>query len=170
MKAILEQDYYQSLTEAVNSLKVGAFMTVKAKNQVNTMTIAWGMFGYIWGKPIMQVLVRDSRFTKEFIDQEPEFTVSFPLVGDMKESLKVCGSKSGRTVDKIKVLNLELNDGVATNVPTISGCDLYVECKVVAKQRMTKLEMMDESVIDCYKDNDFHTMYYGEVLSVYKRQ
>ena len=35
----------------------------------NTMTAGWGGFGYIWGKPVAYVFVRESRYTLEFMAQ-----------------------------------------------------------------------------------------------------
>ena len=40
---------YMSIAEdAVNKIKKGAFLTVKAADALNTMTIGWATFGFIW--------------------------------------------------------------------------------------------------------------------------
>lgn len=38
-------DVYDNLTEIVKELKEGVLLTAKADDQVNSMTISWGMLG-----------------------------------------------------------------------------------------------------------------------------
>lgn len=51
------------------------------------MTISWGNIGFQWRKPVFIALVRESRYTKEFIDKSNEFTVTIPFGDSMKEEL-----------------------------------------------------------------------------------
>ena len=50
-------------------------------NGYNTMTACWGHIGSIWGHgkgfPTAIVYVRPQRYTKEFIDREDYYTLSF---------------------------------------------------------------------------------------------
>jgi hypothetical protein len=47
---------YMSIAEdAISKIKKGAFLTVKDADALNTMTIGWATFGFIWQKPIMMV-------------------------------------------------------------------------------------------------------------------
>ena len=41
-------DVYDNLTEIVKELKEGVLLTAKADDQVNSMTISWGMLGIEW--------------------------------------------------------------------------------------------------------------------------
>ncbi len=75
-------------------------LTAKADDQVNSMTISWGMLGIEWGRPVFVTFLREHRFTKELIDKNGEFTVNIPYGQDAKEILNFCGTKSGRDVDK----------------------------------------------------------------------
>lgn len=81
-------------------LAKGAFLTTAAGGRNNTMTIGWGALGNIWGKPVFTVMVRHSRYTHELIEAHNEFTVSFPLTAAFSKALGLCGSKSGRDMDK----------------------------------------------------------------------
>lgn len=51
------------------------------QNGFNTMTASWGHLGAIWGTnkglPTATVYIRPQRYTKEFVDREEEFTLSF---------------------------------------------------------------------------------------------
>jgi len=65
------------------------------------MTISWGSFGVIWGKPMAMVVVRPSRHTYRFMEAGNSFTLcAFP--GEYKDQLTLCGTRSGRALDKVK--------------------------------------------------------------------
>lgn len=64
--------------EILSNLQKGVLLTTKAGEKVNTMTISWGTLGIEWAKPIFTVLVRENRYTKQLLDQNPEFTISIP--------------------------------------------------------------------------------------------
>jgi len=48
-------NYMSIAEEAMNKIKKGAFLTVKSADALNTMTIGWATFGFIWQKPIMRM-------------------------------------------------------------------------------------------------------------------
>ena len=150
-----------------------ALVTTKADDEVNTMTIGWGTLGIEWAKPIFTVFVRQSRHTKTLLDKNGEFTINVPLKdADVKQVLSVCGTKSGRDMDKIKELGLTLEEAEVISVPGIKELPITLECRVVYKQDQD-LSMLDEDKrLRYYKpgtrdDGDNHTAYYGEVLAAY---
>ncbi|ACL69880.1 flavin reductase family protein [Halothermothrix orenii] len=163
MKKVEYNDYIKEMTEA---LPRGAFLTVKSGDKVNTMTIGWGNIGYIWGKPVFMVLVRDSRYTYQLIENSKEFTVSIPFKG-MKEELSFCGTKSGRDFDKFKECNLKKLTPDHVSTPFIGGCDLHYECKIMFKQRMNPENLDGNLDKKWYPHKDYHTLYFGEILGCY---
>ena len=44
-------------------------ITAGDKENCNTMTASWGGLGVIWGKPSATAYIRQSRYTKEFVDR-----------------------------------------------------------------------------------------------------
>ena len=98
-------DYAGKIAEA---LTPGILVTTKADNQVNTMTIGWGTLGIQWGRPIFILFVRESRYTKQMLEKNGEFTINVPLDGCDKKILSYCGTKSGADTDKIADLGLTL--------------------------------------------------------------
>jgi len=151
----------------------GVLMTTKADGRVNTMTIGWGTLGVEWKKPIFTAFVRQSRYTKELVDRNGEFTINIPLEGaDVKQILSVCGSKSGRDLDKIENLGLHLEAPETIGVPGIRELPLTLECKVIYRQDQDLSALEETSRSHYYKpgthdDGDFHTAYYGEVTAAY---
>ncbi|SHJ86280.1 flavin reductase family protein [Propionispora hippei] len=165
---VKEVRYNEYAKQALDMIPKGAFLTTAAGEAVNTMTIGWGAISHIWQKPVFIVLVRPSRYTYELIENSSEFTVSVPLHDDMKKALALCGTKSGRDMDKIKAAGLSVLPGQKVGVPVISGAGLHFECKIVYKQKM------DPSLFDpglaktCYPEGDYHTLYYGEIVACYQ--
>jgi len=162
-------DYAGEIIEKTGN---GVLITAQADGRVNPMTIGWGTIGIQWRKPIFIAFVRQSRFTKELLDKNGEFTVNVP-VGDVdKKILGVCGSKSGRNMDKIKELGLHLEEGEKISVPGIKELPLTLECKVIYKQDQVLDYLEEESRSHYYApgsadENDFHTAYYGEIVDAY---
>ena len=81
--------------------KPGILITAKVGEKVNPMTIGWGTMGVEWGKPIFVAYVRESRYTHQMLDESGEFTVNVPLGAVDNRILSVCGTKSGRDMDKV---------------------------------------------------------------------
>lgn len=164
----MKSNYTSNLEKGIESLQTqGAFLTVKSGEKVNTMTIGWGSVGCIWNKPIFTVMVRQSRYTHELMETSDNFTVSIPLSKGLKNALMVCGTKSGRDIDKFKACNLTLVDSKKVDTPIIGECELHYECKIVYKQEMN-LEFLSKNILEnSYKDGNYHTFYYGEIVDSY---
>ena len=143
-------------------LNVGAFL-VSGKDKPNVMTVSWGMVGVMWRKKIVVVPIRESRYTKEFLDKDMEFSLSVPY-NKMQKELAFCGTKSGRDVDKFSELGLEKIKCEKVGTYKVGGCDAYFECRVLAKLPLNKDMLPDEVKEIAYKDSDYHTLYIGEVL------
>lgn len=151
----------------IKQLQKGAFLTVKNKDEINTMTIAWGSIGFMWNRPMLTVMVRYSRHSYELIDQNNEFTVSVPAEGQLKEALGFCGTKSGRDFDKFKECGLTLVDNPHSETPFIKECDLHFACKTVYKQAMEPSLLDPRIKEEKYTNHDYHVLYYGEILGAY---
>lgn len=150
----------------------GILLTTKVGDKVNSMTIGWGFLGIQWAKPIFVVLVRESRYTKEMLDKNPEFTINVPLGEIDRNILGICGTKSGRDMDKIKELGLTLEAGKTVSVPAIKELPLTLECKVIYKQDQDPKAISAEDDEKFYakgtkNEGDYHTAYYGQITAAY---
>lgn len=161
-----EISFDQYAPKVSQTLPKGVFLTASHGGRDNTMTIGWGSIGVIWGKPIFTVLVRPSRFTFGLLEASGQFTVSVPLT-DMSGAIAICGSKSGRDIDKFAAAGLTKLPGIKIATPVIGGAGLHYECKVVFKQPM------DPSALDpalgktFYPAGDHHTIYYGLIQATW---
>jgi len=163
-------EYAGTILEKVGK---GVLLTTKADDRVNTMVIGWGVLGIEWGKPIFNVYVRESRYTKELLDKNPEFTVNIPLGEIDKDILRVCGSKSGRDIDQFAVLGLTAEAGETVSVPAIRELPLTLECKVIYRQDQDPAAINAENTARYYPPffpdgrADYHTVYYGQIADAY---
>lgn len=167
-------DYASEIIKAVNE---GVLLTTKADDKVNSMTISWGTLGIEWGKLIFTDFVRENRFTKQQLEKNPEFTINIPIGEFNKKILGVCGTKSGHATDKIKELDLSLESPNVISVPGIKELPLTLECRVIYKQKQDEKEVTEENKNKFYpqdvessfhgSNRDYHTAYYGEIVSAY---
>ena len=156
----------------MKQLEKGILMTTAADGKPDTMVIGWGHLGIIWGKPTFCAYVRESRYTKALVDKNPEFTINVPLGQVDKNIIAVCGTKSGRDMDKFKELALETEPGTTVAVPGIRQLPLTLECKVIYRQDQDPKAINEENDRRYYakgtaNEGDYHTAYYGQITAAY---
>lgn len=166
-KYIKAADYAEQI---IKSIPKGVLITTKAGEKVNSMTIGWGTYGTEWSTEMFVVYVRESRFTHDLLEQNSEFTINIPLGEYDKNILSICGTLSGRDMDKIAKAGLTLEEGDEVSVPALKEFPLTLECRVVFKQKQ-HVELIDEKFAKFYplEDGkaDEHIAYYGEVVKAY---
>lgn len=159
----------QYASQFLDQLPRGAFLTVKSGEKINTMTIGWGGIGYIWQKPVMMVMVRQSRYTWQLMEEAADFSVSLPVKGEMKKDLAIAGSKSGRDIDKFQECKLTAKNGRVIDSPVIGECNLVYECRTVYKQLMDPAHLSPEIKEKMYANDDYHVLYFAEIVDCYSR-
>lgn len=151
----------------LTQLSKGAFLNTATAGKQNTMTIGWGSLGFMWGKQVCTVMVRESRYTKELLEETPVFTISVPVNAGFAEALGICGSKSGRDLDKFSAAALTTTPAQEVNAPIIKGCGLHIECRVLEKRTMQAEGFDKELGSKWYATNDWHVCYTGEIVAAY---
>lgn len=143
-------------------------ITAGTAERCNTMTASWGGLGILWGRPVATCYIRPQRYTREFVEREEYFTLSF-FGEERRDTLKLCGSRSGREVDKVKEcgFTVETADGGA---PYFGEAELVLVCRKLYRQEMTEECFLDRTVLEKnYPNNDLHTVYIGEIIEVLGR-
>lgn len=169
MKKIIDPFDYSGVF--AKNMKRGILLTTKGHGMVNTMTIGWGTIGIEWGRPMFVAYVRESRYTRELLDENPEFTVNCPFGNVDGKILGYCGTKSGRDQDKISKMGLHLEEPMQITVPGIRELPLTLECKVVYRNKQP-VETIPQVILDRYYPEangvrDHHIAYYGEIVGAY---
>ena len=155
------------LAEALT--KGGAFIVaVDASGVPNPMTIGWGQVGIIWGRPMFTALVRLSRYTYECLQASDAFTINVPRPGDLKDELMLCGTKSGRDLDKAAECGLTMAPGKVVETPIVDECALHYECRIVARTQQERPDFASDTVLDqFYANGDHHLLVFGEIVAAY---
>ena len=157
---------YEVINQTLTGTSDGGLLLVTGE-QGNPMTIGWGTIGQIWGRPIFTVLVRPSRFSFSLLEALGEFTVCLPAP-EHRRALAICGSKSGRDTDKIDACGFSLSPSEHVDVPFITECPVHYECRVIHKSNVINADLNSEIVAEEYASGDFHRVYYGEIVGVYR--
>jgi len=163
--------------EICKALPGGILLTTKRGEEVNSMTIGWGTIGIDWSRPVFIAYVRESRYTKQLLEANGEFTVNVPLGEVPRAALSLCGRKSGRDMNKIEKLNLTLEEPLEISVPGIKELPLTLECRVIYKQQQD-LSAIPQDILDRYypveddtlhpgSDRDYHIAYTAQILKAY---
>lgn len=130
----------------------------------NTMTASWGGMGVMWNKNVATLYIRPSRYTKELLDASDCFSLSI-LPDKYRTALNYCGSHSGRDGDKFREAKLKVN--YMNNVPWVDEARLVIFCRKLYSQEISPYGFVEEKLCkQNYKNDDFHTMYIGEIEKV----
>ena len=160
------RDVKKNLTKAISD----EWMLISAgdAHKSNMMTASWGLTGELWFRDVAVCFIRPQRYTLEFVEKNDTFALSFFGTGE-KQALSLCGSKSGREVDKIKETGL---------TPVYSDGTVYYEqaklvliCKKIAVSEVTPQNILDKTVLErCYPEKDYHKVFVGEIVKVLEKR
>ena len=132
----------------------------------NGMTVSWGGVGELWSKEVVMTFIRPQRYTNQLMDKSGYFTLSF-FNADKNDALKICGSKSGRDCDKMKLAGLTpVYDGEAVYP---EEARLVIICRKIAVQKMDNAGFVDKSIEENYPSGDYHYVYIGEIEKVLEK-
>ncbi len=157
---------FEAFNETMEKMR-GEGILLVAGVPPNPMTIGWGTLGYIWSKPVFVILVRPNRYTFELIENVKDFSVNV-LPKELNQEIAICGSESGRDVDKVVKCGFDMKHGECSNAFYINQSVIHYECRIIHKNKVDP-GTLEPSIIDTYyEQRDFHTIYYGEILGVFK--
>ena len=135
----------------------------------NTMTASWGGLGVLWGAPVATCYIRQSRYTKEFVDGSDLFTLSFLDPAVWRRQLSYLGRVSGRDEDKIKAAGL--TPVAVDGTTTFAEARLTLVCREEYATCLGPAGFVAQSgtADDArwYQDHDYHTMYIGKIEHAY---
>jgi flavin reductase (DIM6/NTAB) family NADH-FMN oxidoreductase RutF len=140
------------------------------QGRANAMTASWGGVGVIWNRPYAVCFIRPQRYSFDLAEKCDKIALSFlEETENSREIYNVCGTKSGRDIDKIKETGLTPID--------FDGAVAFAEAYVVIVGKKIYTDMIkpecfiDEALINTYYPNkDFHKIYLCEIEKIYVRK
>ncbi len=136
----------------------------REQQRTNLMTASWGAMGVLWNKPVCILFVRPQRHTHKLMGECDRLGVS--IFGEQyRNQLKICGSKSGRDIDKPAVCGFtpfEENEIVG-----YEEADVVLGLKKLYVDDLKESSFLDADLMKkCYPGSDFHTVYICEIEKV----
>jgi flavin reductase (DIM6/NTAB) family NADH-FMN oxidoreductase RutF len=142
------------------------------KSNWNTLTASWGALGVLWHMDVAIVFIRPSRQTFQFANSSDLFTMSF-FDKKYQKVLDLCGSKSGRDIDKASEAGIT---PVVFNTGFVSGAVGFEEASEVIVCQKLYFQDLDPAKISGtpemernYNGKDYHRMFIGKVLGLMKK-
>jgi flavin reductase (DIM6/NTAB) family NADH-FMN oxidoreductase RutF len=160
------EDIHESVFKLLNDDWM--LITAGTMDKHNEMTASWGSFGIMWGRPICNVVIRPQRYTFEFMERYPCFTLSF-FDERYRAVLELCGSKSGREIDKTKQAGLTPVAGSLPDTVYFEEARMILECRKIYYHDINPAFFMEPSLEQNYPWKDYHRMYTGEITSIWKQ-
>jgi len=136
-------------------------ITAGDEENVNTMTASWGGLGVMYGKNVAFIVIRPQRYTKEFIDREETFSLSF-FDKTHRNTLDYLGSVSGRTENKIDKSGLTVVR--TSDTPYFNEASHVLICKKMFMQTLDGGSLLDNNLENTwYPNKDYHILYIAEI-------
>ena len=159
------------LDENVFKLIGDDWMLITAGNadDFNMMTASWGTMGVLWNKPIAVCFIRPQRYTFKFAVKYDYFTLSF-FYEKYRNILQLCGSRSGRNVNKVEATGLR---PLLTNLGNIcfEQSRLFFECRKLYCQDLKPENFVIPEIATLnYPSKDFHRLFIGEIVNCYHKK
>ncbi len=105
-------------------------VSVDGKGRPNAMPAGWTMFTS-GDPPMFAVSIAPKRYTHDLISRTQEFVATFPAEGQA-QIVELCGSCSGREVDKFDCFSIQAQPSSVVKPPLIDGSAACLECQVVS--------------------------------------
>jgi flavin reductase (DIM6/NTAB) family NADH-FMN oxidoreductase RutF len=104
--------------------------TVSPDGQPNIITLGWAM--PTSNDPLLcAISIGLTRYSHELLEGVPEFVLAFPAE-DMEKAMMLCGTRSGRDVDKFQEAELTAIPAAIVRPPLIGEAVTNMECRAVS--------------------------------------
>ena len=140
-----------------------ALIVVKDNTEDNAMTISWGQLGILWSRPTVSVYVRNTRHTKNMLNNVDTFSVCF-FNEKYRKELNICGTKSRKEVDKIT--ECKFTRSYEDNTLYIKEANIVLILKKIYQVDLPIIETTNSTIKKHYNEGEYHTQYIGEVVKI----
>jgi len=162
-----ELDFWAYTSEILNRMRHGGVLCTVADKagKQNLLTLGWGQIGpFYHGNPVFIIAVAPMRYSWQFLEEVPEFVIAVPDDA-LRSEVDLCGTKSGRDLDKFKVTGLTPLPSVHVQPASIAQCPINVECRVYTTIAPPHMLLTPEHRQRPLEEQ--HTIYFAEVLGTY---
>lgn len=130
-------------------------LSVRGPTRPNIITLSW-VANVCSQPPTVAVGIRPRRYSHDLVKDAGDFVVNIPSA-DLIEATKLCGTKSGKDIDKFAEAHLTAEPSTKITSPMIKECIINIECKTKQVVTLGSHDLfiaevlavhVDESVLD----------------------
>ena len=165
-----ELDFLTCAQQILTHMRSGGVLCTVVDNtgKQNMLTLGWGQIGPSYhGHPIIIIAVTPLRYSWRFLEEVPEFVIAVPD-STLKSAVDLCGTRSGRNLDKFKATGLTPVPSMHVKAPSILECPTNIECRIYNKIAPPHKILTPEHRQRPLEEQ--HTIYFAEVLGTYRWQ
>lgn len=140
--------------------KVALAVTEKPDGNYNLITIEWFMRTSIH-PPMFAISIGHTRYSHDCLEGVRYYNLVFPAK-EQKELLTLCGSNSGRDIDKFTAGDVKHFAGKLHKLPILKDAIANFECEVVSQVRSGDHTIYVGQVHYSWLDTDKELFYYQE--------
>ncbi|PKN80748.1 MAG: hypothetical protein CVU48_01030 [Candidatus Cloacimonetes bacterium HGW-Cloacimonetes-1] len=138
--------------------KVALVVTEKPDGGYNLITVEWFTRTSIQ-PPMFAISIGHTRFSYDCLEANRYFNLVFPSI-EQQELLKLCGSQSGRDIDKFAVGNVKHIPGKLNKLPVLTDAIVNMECSIINQIRSGDHTLYVGQVNKLWLDNDKELFFY----------
>ncbi|MHB0856736.1 MAG: flavin reductase family protein [Anaerolineae bacterium] len=167
MRERIKLDFWAHTGEILNRMRtMGVLCTVvDLQGGQNVITLGWGLIGPSYhGNPVVGIAVTPQRHSWRYLEEVPEFVIAVPddaIAG----AVALCGSRSGRDINKFEAAGLTPLPSVGVRAPSILECPINLECRIYTSVAPPHTLLTPEHRQRPVSQQ--HTIYFAEVLGTY---
>jgi flavin reductase (DIM6/NTAB) family NADH-FMN oxidoreductase RutF len=143
-------------------------VTLDKRERPNIIGISWWSFTS-WDPLMLAISVGQGRYSHECLQHNGEFVLCFPSEDQAKDSW-LCGTRSGRDVDKFQATGFRPKHSVMVKPPIIEGVTVAYECRVVDHVRTGDHTLFIGEVVARHGDRDrashLYSIHYRKLVSI----
>lgn len=134
-------------------LPVVMVSVVDQEGKPNIITVAWA--GTICtDPPMVSISIRPERYSHQLLKDSGEFVINLTTL-ELAYATDYCGVKSGRNVDKFKVLGLHSLPSDKVKPPLIVESPVNMECRVTQSHLLGSHELFMAEVVAVHADEKY---------------
>ncbi|WP_233867434.1 flavin reductase family protein [Paraburkholderia adhaesiva] len=124
-------------------------ITSQHEGRTNVMAASWAM-PLDFSPPKVVVVIDNSTLTRRLIEASGVFGLQVPGVAFARETLAV-GTSAGLELDKFAAFRLQTFRAQKIDVPMLSACTAWMECKVIPDESQ-RYDLILAEVVAAYAD------------------
>ncbi|MCX8188477.1 MAG: flavin reductase family protein [Nitrososphaeria archaeon] len=114
----------------------------------NILSIAWSI-PISRNPPLVAVAISPKRYSYHLIEEYKAFAINVPTY-DQLNAVKVCGSTSGKNVNKWEIIKLTKEKARKIDTAIIKECIAHIECVLERKVELGDHDLFVGKVVEAY--------------------